>query len=317
MLFVSGWLEASGDELLAHRLIQALLLAVPATVALSGSISFVQAAEECRAKPGPTAPSGGRWLYRINRTDHRHCWFLSSKAASTHSQPSRRYRHLAGEPAAARLDQQQSGSDLKARSAPASETDVAEVAEPPTAPQVGAPSVKSSSENLVAHSVPTIVYRLPSPNTQTVSRPTAVAARTVEPQPAGASSTNLVLLAGAAGAALLFAGGTFYFTRQTRRSARTSVDAVRHTNRESAVIGSPVAAKRPLLTTDPADDLKGSLRELKRDLKNASEPSNLRSSRAKGSRSSGAVWLPHSAAWLSRPQVKLRTEPANYQLADA
>ena len=128
--------------MLKHRLVQALLLAVPATVALSGSVSFVQAAEECRAKPGPTAPSGSRWLYRINRTDHRHCWFLSSKAVSTHSQLSRRYRHLAGEPDAVRQDQQ-GGSDLKARSAPASETDVAEAAEPPTAPQVAAPSVES------------------------------------------------------------------------------------------------------------------------------------------------------------------------------
>jgi hypothetical protein len=73
-------------------------------------------------------------------TDHHHCWFLSSKAVSTQSQSSRRYRHLAGESDAVRQDQQ-GGSDLKARSAPASETDVAEAAEPPTAPQIAAPSV--------------------------------------------------------------------------------------------------------------------------------------------------------------------------------
>jgi hypothetical protein len=126
--------------MLTHRLVQALLLAVTATVALPGSVSFVQAAEECRSKPGPTASSGSRWLYQINRTDHRHCWFLSSKAVSTQSQSSRRYRHLAGESDAVRQDQQ-GGSDLKARSAPASETDVAEAAEPPTAPQIAAPSV--------------------------------------------------------------------------------------------------------------------------------------------------------------------------------
>ena len=148
--------------MLTHRLVQALLLAVTATVALPGSVSFVQAAEECRSKPGPTASSGSRWLYQINRTDHRHCWFLSSKAVSTQSQSSRRYRHLAGESDAVRQDQQ-GGSDLKARSAPASETDVAEAAEPPTAPQIAAPSVGLWSENLVAHSVPTVVYKLPPP----------------------------------------------------------------------------------------------------------------------------------------------------------
>jgi hypothetical protein len=48
--------------MLTHRLVQALLLAVPATVALSGSVSVVQAAEECRSKPGPTAPSGSAMI---------------------------------------------------------------------------------------------------------------------------------------------------------------------------------------------------------------------------------------------------------------
>jgi hypothetical protein len=60
-------------------------------------------------------------------------------------------------------------------------------------PQVAAPSVEQSSENLIPHSVPTIAYRLLPPGAQTVSRPTAVAARTVEPMPAGASKSNVVL----------------------------------------------------------------------------------------------------------------------------
>ena len=298
----------------------ALLLVVPSTAALSASTGIVQAVEECRLEPGVAAPSGSKWLYRINR-DHRRCWFLSSRAIGGHHTQSRRAasvrrRHLAGDTDALGQDQRRD-NDLQAASPLIGKTDVAVAAEPPAIPQSTTPSVEQSSANLTARSVPTIAYKVLPTTTKTVLAPTVGASRVADRAPAGASSTNLVLLAGAAGAALLFAGGTFHFTRQTRRSARTSVDAARHAIRESAVIRSQVAAKRQLLTTDPADDLKGSLLELKRDLKNASEPSNLRSSRAKGSSSSGAVWLPHSAAWLSRPQAKPRTEPANYQLADA
>jgi hypothetical protein len=61
-----------------------------------------------------------------------------------------------------------------------------------------------------------------------------------------------------------------------------------------------------------SDDLKRSLLALKRDLKNASEVRNLRPSRKVSS--SGAISLPPTAAWLSRPKVKPTMEQ---QLADA
>ena len=63
--------------MLRQRLIQVVLLGVTAAATCSMSVSIVQAAEECRLKPGSTAPSGSRWLYRINRADHRHCWYLT------------------------------------------------------------------------------------------------------------------------------------------------------------------------------------------------------------------------------------------------
>jgi len=121
---------------------------------LLANVAIVQAAEECRLSPGTAAPPGSKWLYRINRADHRHCWFLSSKAGGPHSQLARRHRHLAGEEEAARQDQQ-GDSDQQAASAPISKNDVAEAVEPPTAPQVAPLSVEPSSENLIAHSVPT------------------------------------------------------------------------------------------------------------------------------------------------------------------
>jgi hypothetical protein len=306
---------------LKRRLVQAVLLVVAATTAVSAS-AIVEAAEECRAKPGPTAPSGSRWLYRINRTDHRHCWFVSSKAVSAHSQLSRKYRHVAGEPEAVRQDQQ-GGSDLKARSAPASETDVANAAEPPTAPQVAAPSVEPSSENLVAHSVPTIVYRLPPPSAQTVSGPTAVAARTVEPQPAGASKSNVVLLAGAAALGLLFAAGAFHFTRHVHLRSRTRAVADRHGVRGPVVVRSLVGAKPSPMMVDPTDGLKKSLRELGHHLKPTLQAGNFPSThRTDGSfpascrtdGSSGAIPLPPAAAWLTRPKAK---PTMKQQLADA
>jgi hypothetical protein len=105
------------EQVLKHRLVPALLLGVPATAALSASTAFVQAAEECRVKPSPAAPKGSRWLYRINRAEHRRCWFLNSRDVGLHSQVSRRHRHLGGDTDAVRQDEQR-GSDLRVASAP-------------------------------------------------------------------------------------------------------------------------------------------------------------------------------------------------------
>ena len=255
-------------------------------------------------------------------TDHRHCWFLSSKAVST-SQLSRRHRHLAGEPDALRQDQQ-GGSDLKALAAPASETYDAEMAEPPTTSQVTAPSVEPSSENLVAHSVPTIVYRLPPYSAQPVSRPTAVAARTVEVQPAGASKTNVVLLAGAAVLGLLFAAVAFHVTRHVHLRSRTRAIADQQGVRGPVAVRSSVATKPSSMMADLPEGRKTSLRELGHHLKPTLEACNSPSSqhgsfptRCRTDDASGAISLPPAAAWLTRPKAKLRVEQAICELADA
>jgi hypothetical protein len=305
-----------GDQtpLLRRRLVPALLLVVPATAAVSASAGIVQAVEECRLEPGWSAPAGSKWLSRINR-DHHRCWFLSSRATGHHAQLPRarsvRNRHLAGDTEAARRDPRRD-SDLQAASAPIGQTDVAVAAEPPAVLQSTTPPVGQSSANLTARSVPTIAYKVLPTAPKTVLAPTVGAAHVAERAPAQASTTNLLLLAGAAGAALLFAGGTIHFTRQSRQRARTSARAATRTTRGPAVIRSPVAAKRPPLTTDPADDLKRSLLELKRGLKNASEVRNLRPSREKVS-SSGAISLPPTVAWLTRSKAKTRAD----ELADA
>ena len=133
--------------------------------------------------------------------------------------------------------------------------------------QVTAPSVEPSSENLAAHSVPTIVYRLPPHSAQPVSRPTAVAARTVEVQPAGASKTNVVLLAGAAVLGLLFAAVAFHVTRHVHLRSRTRAIADQQGVIGPVTVRSSFATKPSPMMADLPEGRKTSLRELGHHLK--------------------------------------------------
>ena len=265
--------------MLRRRLVPALLLVVPAAAALSASTDIVRAIEECRLEPGWPAPSGSKWLSRINR-DHHRCWFLSSRAIGGHHTQLRRAapvrnRHLAGDTDAVRQGQQRY-SDLQTASAPKDKTDIAVTAEPPAVPQVATPSVDQSSKNLFPHSVPTIAYRLPPPSAQMVSEPTAVAARTAERTPAGASKSNVVLLAGQQRRQGYYLLAEFsHFTRRGHLRSRKRAVADRHGVRAPVVVRSSVAAKPQAMTTDWADDLTRKLRELKRDRPGAPEACNL------------------------------------------
>lgn len=303
--------------MLRQRLVPALLLVVPATTSLSASTAIVQAAEECRARPAPAAPVGTRWYYRVNRADHRRCWSLSSRAVGLHSQLSRtgsiRHRHLAGDIDAGQQDQQVDG-DQQTPSAQTDHTNIALPAEQMALPQAAASLVQPSSEYLVPRSVPTITYRRPPPSAQTAARPAVSAARSAEQTSPGAGNSNIVLLAGAAAAGLLFAGGVVHFTRRVRRRSRKHAVTDRRGDRVPAVSRLSVAAKLPPMTTDPADDRRP--RELRRDLKRASEARNLIPSDRKHA-SSSAMSLPHASAWLSRPQAEPSMKSANCCGADA
>ena len=291
-----------------HRLIQALLLGVPAAATFSMGVSIVQAAEECRLKPDSTAPSGSRWVYRINRADHRHCWYLSSKAGITHSHLAHRYRHLAGDPEAARQDQQGGDSDLQTAFAPPDKTDGAVAAKLPPMPQAATPSTEQPPDDLIPRSVSTIVYRLPTANAQTVTAPTVPAPSVRTMTPAATSKSNVVLLAGVAAAALCFAGGVFHFTRRVHRSVRLDAVADGHGVREPVGGRSLVDA----ITSDLVQGVEQGLRNLKRDQQRSRETLPLSDEK----RDDTAVFLPHAAAWLSGPKAKPRTL-ANCQLADA
>src|SRR5260370_41479090 len=58
-----------------------------ATVLVTAQTSLAEpAADVCKPNPGPSAPPGSHWYYRVNRTDQRPCWFLGPEAANGRSQ---------------------------------------------------------------------------------------------------------------------------------------------------------------------------------------------------------------------------------------
>src|SRR5260370_29616183 len=57
------------------------------TVLVTEKTSLAEpAADECKTNPGPSAPPGSHWYYRVNRTDQRHCWFLGPEGAKVRLQ---------------------------------------------------------------------------------------------------------------------------------------------------------------------------------------------------------------------------------------
>ena len=292
-----------------RRRLPALLLVVSSTAVLSASTGIVQAADECRLEPGVAAPSGSKWLYRVNR-DHLRCWFLTSSGGyrvPARPSASARNRLIAPHKTAGQQHQQRN-NDLQIASAPTSTSDVAVTAEQPVVSQVVTPLVEQSSENLIPRSVPTIAYRMLSPSTPTVSGPTSVAARGAQPPPASTSNLNVVLLAGAV-AGLLFAGGVFHFTRRGLMRSSKRALAKRHS---VIVATTTIATHPPPVTTNWADDLRLKLGELNRDRPSAPKAGNLPLSHQ-----TDAVALPHAAAWLKRPKAKPTKEQTSRQLADA
>jgi hypothetical protein len=288
--------------------VKAFLLAAPAIAALWAISTPIQAAEECRIRPASTAPPGSRWLFRINRADHRHCWFLSSAATGIHPQSSRSHRHRATD-ADAMGQGQEHNSELHRSTGATDKTDAAESVQRSAGPQVAVPLVDQSSQNLVPRSVQTIVYKLPPPNAQTVTRRTVDAPRVPSVTPTRASKSNVIFLAGAAAAGLILAGGVFHFARRVQ--PRSRVRAVADEHEFAAQI--TVTPEHPPPTTSP-DDLEQSLRALTRNLQRASKMRDLRPTYADDS--SSAISLSPAAAWLNRVRAEPTREAINHQFCD-
>ena len=257
-----------------RQLVPALLLVVPATAASWAGVEFVQAAEECRVRPGSTAPPGSGWYYRISRADHRRCWFLGAKNASAHFT---RQRQVAVESTGGVPQEQQAGAQPQRGASQLEFADGALPSASTAVPQAGAPTLDGATEYLVPRVIPTISFRQPSPGPQTSVEPIVKAARMVE-QPstrAGNSTSTLVALSEAAATSLLFVGGSLFLTLLLRRRSQKQALPRESNPQIAAPIGVPVVSAPPTACRLPdtlpvaADDFTQSLRELRRNLRRA------------------------------------------------
>lgn len=253
-----------------RQLVPALLLVVPATAVLWAGAEFVQAAEECRARPGSTAPPGSGWYFRVNRADHRRCWFLGAKNASAHFT---RHRHFAGN----LRQEQQAGAQPQVASSQIVLADDSLPAARTTVPQAATPTLDAATKYLVPRSIPTVTFRQLSPGAQTPLEPLGNAGRAVEQPSAGAGNFTfaLVALTEAAATSLLLIGGGFFLTHLLRRRSKKKTilrvdDPQVATPFVAPVVGAPPMA--PKLSNTPrltAEDIAQSLRELRRTLRRA------------------------------------------------
>ena len=246
---------------------------MPATAALWAGIEFVQAAEECRARPGSAAPPGSGWYCRTNRADHRRCWFLGAKITSTHFT---RHRELADQSTGG-ARQEQAGPQPQIGSLQIKSGDGALPAVHTAVTQAAAPTLDGATKYLVPRSIPTVTFRQPSLGAQVTMEPAVKGARAVE-QPstrAGNSTPSLVGLSEVTATGLLFVGGTLFLTILLRRRSQRQAILGESDPQMAAPFGVPVVRAPPTASTLPTtppvtgDEFTLSLRELRRNLRRA------------------------------------------------
>ena len=208
-------------------LLSAIRVVLPATIALTVQTAIVEAAsDECRAKPGSAAPPGSGWYYRVNRADHRRCWYVSSQRTGGHSHPRRTasvgHRKLVSHgmrKVPNVLYDREIGPEMA--SAQMAPRDATLPVEQVTLPDFAArwPDLPNS-QDLVLRKVRTITYTRPAGNAPTPSTPFVGAKRAAQQPSADEASLNSVFLGGALTATLVVAGGISYFARRRRRHYR-------------------------------------------------------------------------------------------------
>jgi len=70
------------DRLLGRKI--GIFGVLAAAISLTAQSSFSETTE-CRTGPGPPAPQGKHWYYRIDRSNNRHCWYLDSVGVQVRS----------------------------------------------------------------------------------------------------------------------------------------------------------------------------------------------------------------------------------------
>jgi hypothetical protein len=274
--------------------VSAILFIPLGTVLVTAQTSLAEpAADECKTKPGSSAPPGSHWYYLINRTDQRRCWFLGPEGAKVRSQaretasnvssPTRTSpRENAVETARAipvpvEITQKTSLEGASAESNRAAGNFAAPSADLPKTPDLDAREPTTTNDNYAAARGRTDAQeemRLISP---VLTEP----ARAGLGDPARETAPGALFLVGALAIVLLCVGAIFKLARRhaqsvrrdrrrvPRRSSRVRPgQAVRADMKEAAVRSKDLARRSPTATrqgpssVDPAHDIRANLRKI-------------------------------------------------------
>ena len=285
--------------------VSAILFVPLGTVLVTAQTSLAEpAADECKTKPGSSAPSGSHWYYRINRTDQRRCWFLGPEAAKVRSQARETASNVSsptrtppresavetarGIPASMELAQR---TPLEAASTESHRVAAADFAAPssdvPKIPDLDAREPTSISNNFTETREPTDVQEeMPIGPVVTESEHAGLQdpARETAPMPVFLVAALLVLLC--AGAIFMLARRQTQSYRRGRRvvssrprrlhpgqKLRASMSETAARSNDFARRSVSEARQRPS-SVDPAHDIKASLRKIMDDLQRS--PHNAR-----------------------------------------
>ena len=256
-----------------RRVLSAILVVLPAIVGVATypmTLKAASDASDCKAKPNSTAPVGSRWQYHINRVDHRHCWFLTSKSLVAHtrmSPASRRGHRVNASDANAGPNAPRGGQvtpevastqPAKIESAAASEQSTASEHQPLL---VDAPT----SDDLIPKMVTTITYSAHSaPEASPPIGPLPEVKRVGAQSLPRGGGTDLMFLGGALATVLLVAGLVFQIIGRLRqvRLAHSHHDAgagIAQSVEKAVPVSSPTRSKsfgHAVARSDPTDDLK-------------------------------------------------------------
>ena len=294
--------------MLGPKILPAIFLVVLPTILLMAQASAGKpVAQACNTRPGQSAPQGTHWYYRVNHTDNRRCWFLSSEGMKVRSYARGAMSDVASQSATPKRD---NTSETARATLP--RTTSAQIASVQMVPEQATAADPALSETLVREHAAAMDFAARWPDlsespdldaselatisnsyadTQTAADaeeqmpltwPGTGAGRAGQKQdPASQAAIGSVFLAGAlALGSLSLVGGVFKLARRSRlrdprRAAAGRPGPRRHMRadfRELAGSSSPrhgASVWRVPQPTNPAHDLKTSLAELMQDLRRA------------------------------------------------
>ncbi len=279
--------------MLEREILPATLIVLSATILLTAQVSFSEATTDgCKNMPSSSAPPGSHWYYRVNRADNRHCWYLSSEGMKVRWHAGRAGSHDASP---IPVPQRKSAAEIGRATPSKVATDEPVFPKPsihehPTATDFAARwrelpkshDLDASELAVVGGSYADRHPAMDAEDQMSLRWPVISAERTGLTQDSTSQATfgSVFLIGAFVVASVLLAGGVFKRAgprhRTDRRDHRTASrqhgheDCAETTGRWSrAETRHDAAVQRTPTPTDPAHDLKKSLRELMDDLQRA------------------------------------------------